>query len=318
MEMMFEHQILTIRSLASVNPCDFDSCDLAGGNHALLAVIHDMCVCFCAHTCPLLKTPRLTCSGGQCADTPCSQGGAGGEKGAGGAMFCMTEFFCACVQSHLICPLEGQGDYLVIALPQLTCLCMSADTPDFEGRGETVPVPYFFQNLAEAEYVVTLYQYMRLLGYPAEKISMLTTYNGQKALLKDVVERRCAHHPAFGVPHKVSTCPWDSDMFCPCGCPQKFEAFSILSPVLPALTVLQVYLSTSKPEACQCSCTVCKLKNCTHHLDEWSAACMGGSWLLCLPEQSNPHIASLTGAMCYLGRSPVVYLLPPPLHQLMP
>lgn len=79
----------------------------------------------------------------------------------------------------------------------------NADTPDFEGRGETVPVPYFFQNLAEAEYVVTLYQYMRLLGYPAEKISMLTTYNGQKALLKDVVERRCAHHPAFGVPHKV-------------------------------------------------------------------------------------------------------------------
>lgn len=65
-------------------------------------------------------------------------------------------------------------------------------------------MPYFFQNLAEAEYVVTLYQYMRLLGYPAEKISMLTTYNGQKALLKDVVERRCAHHPAFGVPHKVS------------------------------------------------------------------------------------------------------------------
>lgn len=81
--------------------------------------------------------------------------------------------------------------------------CWGADTPDFEGRGETVPVPYFFQNLAEAEYVVTLYQYMRLLGYPAEKISMLTTYNGQKALLKDVVERRCAHHPAFGVPHKV-------------------------------------------------------------------------------------------------------------------
>lgn len=76
-----------------------------------------------------------------------------------------------------------------------------------------MPVPYFFQNLAEAEYVVTLYQYMRLLGYPAEKISMLTTYNGQKALLKDVVERRCAHHPAFGVPHKVSIAPT-----CPCGC----------------------------------------------------------------------------------------------------
>ena len=89
---------------------------------------------------------------------------------------------------------------LAVDLPLRLC---HADTPDFEGVGESVPVPYFFQNLAEAEYMVTLYQYMRLVGYPAEKISMLTTYNGQKALLKDVVERRCAHHPAFGIPHKV-------------------------------------------------------------------------------------------------------------------
>ena len=44
---------------------------------------------------------------------------------------------------------------------------------------------------------------MRLVGYPKEKISMLTTYNGQKALLHDVAERRCAHHPAFGMPHQV-------------------------------------------------------------------------------------------------------------------
>ena len=50
---------------------------------------------------------------------------------------------------------------------------------------------------------MTWYQYMRLAGYPAEKISILTTYNGQKALLKDVIENRCAGHPAFGRPHKV-------------------------------------------------------------------------------------------------------------------
>ena len=68
-------------------------------------------------------------------------------------------------------------------------------------------MPYFFQNLAEAEYMVTLYQFMRLVGYPAEKISMLTTYNGQKALLRDVAERRCAHHPAFGMPHQVRLGP---------------------------------------------------------------------------------------------------------------
>ena len=77
-------------------------------------------------------------------------------------------------------------------------------------------MPYFFQNLAEAEYVVTLYQYMRLLGYPAEKISMLTTYNGQKALLKDVVERRCAYHPAFGVPHKVPLWQMHTHLDRPC------------------------------------------------------------------------------------------------------
>jgi intron-binding protein aquarius len=51
--------------------------------------------------------------------------------------------------------------------------------------------------------VVSLYQYMRLRGYPANKIAILTTYNGQKALLRDVIENRCARHPAFGRPSKV-------------------------------------------------------------------------------------------------------------------
>ena len=60
------------------------------------------------------------------------------------------------------------------------------------------------QNLGEAEYVVALYQYMRLRGYPAERISILTTYNGQKALIQDVIERRCVGHPAFGRPLKAS------------------------------------------------------------------------------------------------------------------
>ncbi len=47
----------------------------------------------------------------------------------------------------------------------------------------------------------------RLLGYPANQISILTTYNGQKALLQDVIERRCANNPAFGRPHKVRRRP---------------------------------------------------------------------------------------------------------------
>ncbi|KAF0312815.1 RNA helicase aquarius [Amphibalanus amphitrite] len=76
---------------------------------------------------------------------------------------------------------------------------------DFNGVGESEPSPYFFQNLAEAEYVVAVYMYMRLLGYPAEKISILTTYNGQKHLIRDVINQRCANNAAIGLPCKVDT-----------------------------------------------------------------------------------------------------------------
>lgn len=36
---------------------------------------------------------------------------------------------------------------------------------DFRGRGESSPTPYFYQNLGEAEYVVAVYMYMRMLGF---------------------------------------------------------------------------------------------------------------------------------------------------------
>merc|ERR1712144_135618 len=35
---------------------------------------------------------------------------------------------------------------------------------DYKGKGEFTPIPYFYQNLGEAEYIVQLYIYMRLLG----------------------------------------------------------------------------------------------------------------------------------------------------------
>ncbi|MBN3326288.1 AQR helicase, partial [Atractosteus spatula] len=76
---------------------------------------------------------------------------------------------------------------------------------DFNGVGESEPNPYFYQNLAEAEYAVALFMYMRLLGYPAEKISILTTYNGQKHLIRDVVNQRCGNNPFIGHPSKVTT-----------------------------------------------------------------------------------------------------------------
>lgn len=76
---------------------------------------------------------------------------------------------------------------------------------DFNGAGETEPSPYFYQNLAEAEYVVAVFMYMRLLGWPAHRVSILTTYNGQKHLIRDVIDKRCADNPLIGRPHKVTT-----------------------------------------------------------------------------------------------------------------
>merc|ERR1712241_10322 len=79
------------------------------------------------------------------------------------------------------------------------------NVPDFNGIGESQPSPFFYQNLAEAEYIVAVYMFMRLIGYPAHKISILTTYNGQKSLLKDVCNARCAGNPLIGMPHKIAT-----------------------------------------------------------------------------------------------------------------
>ena len=78
---------------------------------------------------------------------------------------------------------------------------------DFEGKGETSPTAYFYQNVGEAEYAVALFQYMVLVGYSPKKITILTTYNGQRALIQDILNRRCGEGtPLAGVmPRTVST-----------------------------------------------------------------------------------------------------------------
>jgi intron-binding protein aquarius len=79
------------------------------------------------------------------------------------------------------------------------------NVPDYQGSGEREPTPHFIQNLGEAEYAVAMYQYMRLLGYPASKISILATYAGQTALIRDVLSHRCGKNPMFGMPKIVTT-----------------------------------------------------------------------------------------------------------------
>lgn len=79
------------------------------------------------------------------------------------------------------------------------------NVPDYQGVGEREPSPHFIQNLGEAEYAVAIYQYMRLLGYPASKITILAAYTGQTALIKDVLNHRCAKNALFGMPKIVTT-----------------------------------------------------------------------------------------------------------------
>ncbi|KAF6168355.1 hypothetical protein GIB67_018195 [Kingdonia uniflora] len=76
------------------------------------------------------------------------------------------------------------------------------DVPDYRDKGESAPSPWFYQNEGEAEYLVSVYIYMRLLGYPASKISILTTYNGQKLLIRDVINKRCVPYDFIGPPSK--------------------------------------------------------------------------------------------------------------------
>ena len=79
------------------------------------------------------------------------------------------------------------------------------DVPDYKNKGEEQPTPHFMINLGEAEYAVAIFMYMRLLGYPASKISILTTYAGQRQLINDVLGSRCKNNPLFGRPKIVAT-----------------------------------------------------------------------------------------------------------------
>lgn len=94
-----------------------------------------------------------------------------------------------------------------LANPGFRYAFQAINVEDFQGMGESTPTPYYYQNLGEAEYVVALFQYMVLIGYPPEKISILTTYNGQRELISDIVTQRCGPGtPLGGVrPKAVST-----------------------------------------------------------------------------------------------------------------
>uniref|UniRef100_A0A7S3LKN3 DNA2/NAM7 helicase-like C-terminal domain-containing protein n=2 Tax=Aplanochytrium stocchinoi TaxID=215587 RepID=A0A7S3LKN3_9STRA len=65
------------------------------------------------------------------------------------------------------------------------------DVSDYEGKGEDEPLPDVFNNLGEAEYIVSVFQYMIILGYKPQHISIITPFNGQKHLIVDIMRKRC-------------------------------------------------------------------------------------------------------------------------------
>lgn len=94
-------------------------------------------------------------------------------------------------------PIISEREEYLTCNPGLLHSYQVVNVPAYQGKGEFCPTPFYYQNLGEAEYVVAMYQYMRLIGYPANKISILTTYNGQKHLIRDVIAQRC-RNPIFG------------------------------------------------------------------------------------------------------------------------
>jgi len=94
-----------------------------------------------------------------------------------------------------------------LANPGFVHTMQLVNVENFQGKGETCPVPHYFQNEGEAEFVVALFQYMVLIGYDPEKISILATYQGQRQLISEIVESRCGESsPLCGIrPHSIST-----------------------------------------------------------------------------------------------------------------
>merc|ERR1712079_551329 len=80
---------------------------------------------------------------------------------------------------------------------------------------------------------VATFMYMRLIGYAADKISILTTYNGQKHLIRDVVNARCANNPLIGILTRLL--PWTNIRV------NKMITFYCLWFVLKILDICEMY-----------------------------------------------------------------------------
>ena len=76
---------------------------------------------------------------------------------------------------------------------------------DYDGKGEEINDDCSYVNLAEAEYAIGVYMFMCLCGYSPKEISIITTYNGQKELIKEIYDKKCNWSDKFRGIKKIST-----------------------------------------------------------------------------------------------------------------
>ena len=76
---------------------------------------------------------------------------------------------------------------------------------EFEGKGEILNSDYSYFNLAEAEFSIAIFMFMCLIGYNPNKISIITSYNGQKNLIKEIYLKKCSWHKIFSGIKKICT-----------------------------------------------------------------------------------------------------------------
>lgn len=93
------------------------------------------------------------------------------------------------------------------------------EVPDYKGKGmETVNG--MLRNLAEAEYVVSLYMHRRLRGHaivdgkvdlrPLD-VLIVATEEGQRRLIVDLLKQKCSWHPLLGLPERPVVLPQELD-----------------------------------------------------------------------------------------------------------
>lgn len=80
----------------------------------------------------------------------------------------------------------------------------AASNGGFEKTHQIIPVDVESNesvSVNEAEYSVALYQYMRLLGYPARKISIITMNAYQKVLVEEILSVKCGQRESSDSSH---------------------------------------------------------------------------------------------------------------------